>query len=365
PCLRGAVSDFDAGPRMKFDGDHAPRFSSFMIGDSGSPNNAHEAAVAALLGAIRARLPEFEIIAVGHRVVHGGLRFSAPVVIDDAALVALDGLVALAPDHMPHNLAAIRTAMRIWPDAKQIACFDTQFHRTQPRLAQLYALPRALSEEGIVRYGFHGLSYEYIADVLPDLVGVKADGRVIVAHLGAGASMCAMKNRRSVATSMGYTALDGLMMATRCGDLDPGVVLHLIGERGIAAGEVMDLLHKKSGLLGVSGISGDMRHLEESDDPRAEEALALYAYRANRELGSLIAALGGLDVFVFTGGVGEHSAQMRRRICDLASWTGVELDAEANESHAPRISSAVSAVDVLVVKTNEELVLARSARRLA
>src|SRR5919206_2776873 len=256
--------------------------------------------------------------------------------------------------------AATRAASAMWPDLPQVACFDTAFHRTEPRLAQLFAIPRAFTQEGLVRYGFHGLSYEYIVGVLPEAAGERANGRVIVAHLGHGASLCAMRNRESVATTMGFTALDGLMMGTRCGAIDPGLVLHLIRERNMPAEAVADILNKRSGLLGVSGISDDVRVLEASDDPRAAEALDLFAYRVIRETGSLMAALGGLDVFVFTAGIGERSVRLRRRISEGLGWAGLRLDPDRNDASDPRISSLESAVAALVIPTNEELPIAKA-----
>lgn len=320
----------------------------------------HEEAMAWLLQGIETGSKHFQIVAVGHRVVHGGADFAAPLVIGADVLARLDALVELAPGHEPHNLAAIRAVAALWPALPQVACFDTGFHRSQSRLAQVFALPRTLTDQGILRYGFHGLSYEYIASVLPEIVGSRAEGKVIVAHLGNGASMCAMRNRKSVASTMGFTALDGLMMGTRSGAIDPGVVLHLLQARNMSSQAIADLLYNQSGLLGVSGVSSDVRRLETSDDPRAHEALDLFAYRAARELGSLVAALGGLDVLVFTAGIGEHSASMRQRICALSEWTGLILDGPANVANAKKISSSSSAVDAFVIPTNEELVLARS-----
>lgn len=329
------------------------------------PSGTHDQLLAWLLSTIRARFSDLSIVAAGHRVVHGGDRYNAPVRVDDAVIAELERLEAFAPLHEPYNLAAIRAAIKAWPELPQVACFDTEFHRSQPRLAQMFALPFGLTDEGILRYGFHGLSYEYISAVLPKFAGQRADGKVIVAHLGNGASMCAMQARRSVATTMGFTPLDGLMMGTRPGALDAGVVLALLEQKGLSVAEVGDLLYHKSGLLGVSGISSDVRELEASEDPRAAEALDLFAYRAGRELGSLVAALGGLDVLVFTAGIGEHSAGMRKRICDWASWAGVILDEAANKGGHSKISAKNSAVDVFVIPTNEELMIARSTKMLA
>lgn len=325
---------------------------------------SHEAATMWLLGLVDDG-SDLDLVAVGHRVVHGGPRFSAPVRIDDGILAALRDLIPLAPGHQPHNLAAVDAVARAWPGLPQGACFDTAFHRTMPRLAQLYPLPGDLIDQGMVRYGFHGLSYEYIADVLPDHAGERANGRVIVAHLGHGASLCGMLGRRSIATTMGFTALDGIMMGTRSGAIDPGIILHLIQARGMAADGVADLLYARSGLLGVSGISDDVRILEASDDPRAAEALDLFAYRVVREIGSLVAALRGLDVLVFTAGVGEHSAGIRDRIARGLDWTGLILDPGLNARSEVRISDAASKVDAFVIPTNEELPIARAVRDLA
>jgi acetate kinase len=276
----------------------------------------------------------------------------------------LAALIPLAPLHQPHNLAAIRAVAKQFPELPQVACFDTSFHRTQPRLAQIYAIPRALTDAGILRYGFHGLSYDYIAGVLPDHLGAFAEGRVIVAHLGNGASMCAMRERRSVATSMGFTALDGLMMGRRCGALDPGVVLHLIREKGLSATEVEDMLYNRSGLLGVSGLSNDLRVLEASADPAAAEAIALFAWRAAQELAALAATIGGVDAIVFTAGIGENSAHMRDLICARLGWMGVAIDAAANTENRVRISPSGADIVVLVLPTNEELVVAQATQAL-
>ncbi|MDX1743809.1 MAG: acetate/propionate family kinase, partial [Ruegeria sp.] len=259
---------------------------------------------------------------------------------------------------------AIRAVEKWRPETPQIACFDTSFHRTQPRLAQLFALPRDLTEQGIIRYGFHGLSYDYIASVLPEHLGQNASGRVIVAHLGNGSSMCAMKNRKSVATSMGFTALDGLMMGRRCGSLDPGVILYLMQAKGMTAPDIENLLYKESGLLGVSGLTNDVQDLQNSDDPNAQEAIALFCYRAASNLANLLPSIGGLDALVFTAGIGENSAQIRELICEQLGWLGVALDDASNKKNATRISTDRSRVEVFVLPTNEEAVIARACREL-
>ncbi|SFA69003.1 acetate kinase [Poseidonocella pacifica] len=328
-----------------------------------SPTSTHEDLVAFLLDWLEHQLGNRTLAIVGHRIVHGGQTFSQPVRIDDTVLSELDGLVPLAPLHQPHNLATVRAVAAWRPDLPQIACFDTGFHRTQDTLATLFALPRALSDEGIIRYGFHGLSYDYIAGVLPDHLGPKAEGRIIVAHLGNGASMCAMRNRQSVATSMGFTALDGLMMGSRCGALDPGVVLYLLQSKGMSPAEIETLLYEKSGLLGVSGISNNMQVLEDSDAPQALEAIDLFVHRAASTLAGLVAALGGLDALVFTAGIGENSARVRRSICARLEWLGIAIDHVANERNETRISMDASAIDVLVLPTNEEAVIAAGCRR--
>jgi acetate kinase len=298
-------------------------------------------------------------------VVHGGGHFSAPVRVDGGVLEELERLVPLAPLHQPHNLAPIRSLARRMPDLPQVACFDTAFHRTQPSVAQAYALPRALSESGIRGYGFHGLSYEYIARALPEVLGDTADGRVIVAHLGNGASLCGMRARRSVETTMSFSALDGLPMGTRVGDLDPAVVLYLIVERGMSPEDVSTLLYTRSGLLGLSGVSSDVRELIASPAPRARFALEFFAYRIAREVGALAGALGGLDGLVFTAGIGERAAPVRADVCARLTWLGVRLDEAANRGHGQRISTADSRVGVFVVPTDEEAVIARHTLGLA
>ena len=324
-------------------------------------NEAHNHSGAIII--IRAWLRDYfadgTLLAVGHRVVHGGPYYSAPVLIDANVLAELQTLVPLAPLHQPHNLATIRALLETMPSLPQVACFDTTFHRTQPAVAQRFAIPRCFFDEGIRRYGFHGLSYEYIASVLPTLEPTLADARIIVAHLGSGASLCALRNGRSIATTMGFSPLDGLVMGTRCGNLDPGVLLYLMDRHGMDAQTLEQLLYHQSGLLGVSGISSDMRTLLVSDDPRAQEAIELFVYRAGRELGSLAAALGGLDALVFTGGIGEHSAVIRAKICHQAAWLGLELDDSANAVDGSRISILSSIVSAWVIATDENLMIAR------
>ncbi len=314
----------------------------------------HEDALAKLLSWVERQFRDYRLVAAGHRVVHGGSLYTAPVRIDVSVIDELRRLVPLAPLHQPHNLAAIAALSKLHPTLLQIACFDTAFHHTQPAVATAFALPRPITTQGVRRYGFHGLSYEYIASVLPDVLGpLAADGRVVVAHLGGGASMCAMNQRKSVATTMGFTALDGLPMGSRCGNLDPGVVLYLIQQSRMAAQEVSDLLYHSSGLRGVSGVSDDMRTLLASDDPHAAEAIDLFVYRICRELGSLI-----------TAGIGEHAPEIRRRVCEQAAWLGVELDDAANAAGAAKITTAGSKVSAWVIPTNEDLIIARHSWRL-
>ena len=302
--------------------------------------------------------------AVGHRVVHGGSEYARPVLIDAAVLAALERLVPLAPLHQPQQIAAIRAISAAAPTVPQVACFDTAFHRSQPPLAQQYALPRALTAQGIRRYGFHGLSYEYIVSVLPQLAPACAGGRVVVAHLGNGASMCAIDKGRSVATTMGFTAIEGLPMGTRSGSLDPGIILYLMQQQGMRADDIQQLVYERSGLLGVSGVSSDMRVLLASTEPHAAEAVDLFVYRIGRELGSLVAALGGLDGLVFTGGIGEHSAQIRARVCSQAHWLGVQLDEQSNATGGPCISRPGSAPSAWMIPTDENLMVARHTRQL-
>ena len=350
----------------------APRFSAQnaageSLGDrkwSDGTRLGHEGGVAHIVEFLRAHRGEHRLTAVGHRVVHGGVDFSAPVRVDESVLAKLDKLVPLAPLHQPHNLAPIRFVAQTLPQLPQVACFDTAFHRAQSELAQAYALPRAITDRGVRRYGFHGLSYEYIASALPRIDPKAAVGRVVVAHLGNGASMCALSAGRSVASTMGFTAVDGLPMGTRSGSLDPGVVLYLMDELKMDTRAVEKMIYQESGLLGVSGVSSDMRKLLESTEPRAKFAVGLFVYRIGRELGSLAAALGGLDAIVFTGGIGERATSIRTGVCEGAAWTGLALDATANEKHGPRVSTAASRVAAWVIPTNEELMIARHTERV-
>jgi acetate kinase len=356
---RGEVDGIRSDPRFHVVDLDGRQVVDHAVARRRADGGEHEAALSVLLDWIVGHTEHLRVVAVGHRVVHGGERFAAPVRIDAMILDQLEKLAPLAPLHQHHNLAGIRVIARIQPQLPQVACFDTAFHRTQPPVAQLYALPRSLSASGIKRYGFHGLSYEYIASVMPGIVGDAGKGRVVAAHLGNGCSMCAMRNGTSVATTMGFTALEGLPMGTRAGAIDPGVLLYLLTERGMSVDDVTDLLYHRSGLLGVSGISHDMRQLLASPAPEAAEALDLFAYRIGRELGSLAAALDGLDVLVFTAGIGEHAAPMRARVCERAAWLGVRLDPAANLRGGPRISTADSPVSAWVIPTNEELMIAR------
>ncbi|HSC93777.1 MAG TPA: acetate/propionate family kinase [Burkholderiales bacterium] len=324
----------------------------------------HEGAVDHLAAFLRSELSELRLAGVGHRVVHGGLEYTKPVRMDANILVKLEKFNPLAPLHQPNNLKPIRLLLERQPQLPQVACFDTSFHRSQPAVAQRFALPDELHEAGVRRYGFHGLSYEYIASVLPQHDRKAAAGRTVVLHLGNGASMCAMEAGKSVASTMGFTAVDGLPMGTRCGSIDPGVILYLMDERGMDARAIEKMIYNESGLLGVSGISSDMRTLLASKEPRAQLAVDLYIYRIRRELGSLVAALGGLDAIVFTAGIGENSAAVRERVCRDAAWLGVELNVEANKKGGPRISTAGSRVSAWAIPTNEELMIARHTRAL-
>jgi acetate kinase len=317
------------------------------------------AALDSLASWLRSRYGGVRVLGVGHRVVHGGARFTGPTVITPQVLDELRALIPLAPLHQPYNLAAIEAVSERLPAVPQVACFDTSFHRGQPAVATVVPLPGELCRTGLQRYGFHGLSYEYIASILPQAAPEIAKGRVIVAHLGSGASLCALKNGKSMDSTLGFTALDGLCMGTRPGAVDPGVILYLFQNLGLSPKEVETILYKKSGLLGISGISNDMRDLLGSSEPAAQLALDYFVYRAAKEIGALTAVLRGLDGLVFTAGIGENSTEIRRRICEASAWLGIDLDMEANAGKGPRISSSKSKVSAWVIPTNEELIIAR------
>jgi acetate kinase len=323
----------------------------------------HRGALRTFAAAAREAYAEARVIAVGNRVVHGGVRYSAPVKVDQEVLRVLDDLVVLAPLHQPHNLAAMRAVAAALPGVPQVACFDTAFHRGHPPVADHFALPREYYDRGVRRYGFHGLSYEYIASALPRVAPTIASGRVIVAHLGSGASLCALAAGRSVDSTMGFTALDGLPMGTRTGQIDPGVVLFL-SDRGMSAREIESLFYRKSGLLGLSGVSNDMRDLLASRHPHAAQAVDLFVYQISKFLGALAAAMHGIDALVFTAGIGENAPEIRARVCADASWLGVRLDRDANARGGPCLSTADSPVSAWVIPTNEERMIAIHTRRV-
>lgn len=353
PQLQGTISGLGASTAFDARDSHGRPLPGEL------PKTAdHNIALAWLFDWLKA-YQDGPLVAAGHRVVHGGDQFADPALITSQVYADLEKLIPLAPLHQPHNLAAIHALMTLQPRLPQVACFDTAFHRTQDALAQRFALPDDITAGSVKRYGFHGLSYEHIAGVLPQHLGARADGRVIVAHLGNGASLCAMKGRKSIATTMGFTTLDGLVMGTRCGAMDPGVLLYLMREKRMSADTIEDLLYRRSGLLGVSGISSDMRELLASPSPRATEAIDLFCYRAAREIGSLAAALGGLDALVFTAGIGERSHPIRARLCERLIWLGTAIDEVANRANQTVISTVASPVTVCVIPTNEEAVIAR------
>ena len=350
----------------------APRFvardpSGGTVAEKSWPEGTklgHEGALEHLLAFLRDQLRGDRLVGVGHRIVHGGPGYTGPVRLDEGVLKSLRRLVPLAPLHQPHNLSPIALLLERAPDLPQVACFDTSFHWTNPDVAQRFALPVELHDAGVRRYGFHGLSYEYVASVLPRFDLKAAAGRTVVLHLGNGSSLCALASGVSVASTMGFTALDGVPMGTRCGALDPGVMLFLLKERGMDVLSLERLLYDESGLLGVSGVSSDMRVLLSSDNPRAALAIDLYVYRIRRELGSLAAALGGLDAIVFTAGIGENSAAIRERVCRDAGWLGVRIDPAANGRGGPRISPPGARTAAWVIPTDEELMIARHTRRV-
>jgi acetate kinase len=360
--LKGLIEGIGATPRAKLSG---PGGETLLTEDQPSDGFDHAAATRTMMRIAGPWLDGQEISVIGHRVVHGGGDFSAPLRVTEAIVEKLATFIPLAPLHQPHNLAVIRAMLAEHPQIPQVACFDTAFHATQPPIAQAFAIPRKYSQAGVRRYGFHGISYEYVAGRLKEIAPEVAAGRVIVAHLGNGASLCAMKGGKSVASTMGFTAVDGLVMGTRCGAIDPGVLVHMIDHYGFNARDLEDLIYRKSGLLGISGISSDMRTLRASSEPEAKEAIALFVYRILREIGSLTAALGGLDAIVFTGGIGENDADTRAQVAEGCAWLGVMLDEEANCRGEWIVSAEDSKVSTLVIPTNEEVEIAKSAWRIA
>jgi acetate kinase len=354
--IKGQMDGIGSRPRLRASG-----ADSDPLADRAYPIEAVPdvpAAMAIAGGWLRDEL-RINPVAVGHRVVHGGPDYDRPVAIDHGVVARLERFVSLAPLHQPHNLAPIRSLLANFPGLPQVACFDTAFHRTHDAVADYYAIPYQLHAEGVRRYGFHGLSYEYVAKTLPQVAPEIAKGRVIVAHLGSGASMCALKGGRSIESTMGFTALDGLPMGTRPGQIDPGVVLYLLTEKGMSASNVQNFLYRDCGLKGLSGISNDMRELETSEDPNAKLAVAYFVYRIGLNAGLLAAALQGLDAFVFTAGIGENSVRIRARITDQLGWLGVTLDEAENSRHARLISRSDSRVPVYVIPTDEELMIAQ------
>ena len=354
--FRGQIQGIGAKARLKVLDDRQR-----IVAERTWADNAldHRAATEDILRTGRSLIGDARIHAVGHRVVHGGTDFAAPVILDPKAVAALERLVPLAPLHQPHNLAPIKVIAQAVPDLPQVACFDTAFHRSQPTLAQSFALPRKFTAEGVRRYGFHGLSYEFIVARLREVDPRLATGRLVVAHLGNGASLCAIKDGRSVASTMGFTAVDGLMMGTRCGAIDPGAILYLMDNHSMDARGIEELIYSKSGLLGVSGLSSDMRTLRRSAAPEAREAIDLFVYRVVREIGSLAAALGGLDGLVFTGGIGENDPATRTEVAAQCRWLGLALDDERNAAGDGPISAPTSGVAAWVIPTDEERMIAR------
>jgi acetate kinase len=358
---RGQIEGIGTAPRLTVKDAAGKKFHDEKLDPAVRDGKA---AIDTLATWLRSHYQGGKIVGVGHRVVHGGPRFGRPVVVTREVLAELHALTPLAPLHQPHNLAPIETIIDRMPDVRQVACFDTGFHRGHAPVATVVPLPRDLCKGGVERYGFHGLSYEYVASILPQVAPQVADGRVIVAHLGSGASMCALKGRKSIDTTMSFTAMDGLCMGTRPGAIDPGIVLYLFQQLGLSVKQVEEVLYKKSGLLGISGVSNDMRDLLGSGDPAAGLAIDYFVYRAAKEIGGLAAALGGVDALVFTAGIGENSPEVRRRVGVASAWLGLELDAAANAAGGPRISTSQSKVSAWVIPTNEELMIARHTRSL-
>jgi acetate kinase len=359
--FRGQVEKIGVAPHLTVEGANGDKL---VEQEWGAKDLDHKSATEVILETAIRLLDGKPVAAVGHRVVHGGTEFAAPTLVTDEVIVSLKTLCPLAPLHQPHNIAPIEAIRSAAPHIPQVACFDTAFHQTQPHLAYSFALPRELTDSGVRRYGFHGLSYEYVSGKLRDVAPDYGDKRIIIAHLGNGASLCALNGGRSVATTMGFTAVEGLMMGTRCGSIDPGVLIYLMDEHGMDARALESLIYKKSGLLGVSGISSDVRTLRASDDPNAREAMDLFVYRIVREIGSLSAALGGLDGLVFTGGIGQRDAKTRREVVAGCAWLGAALDEQANEIGAERIDAADSRIPIWVLPTDEEIVIARQTAAL-
>lgn len=359
--LRGQIEGIGTGPRLS-----AKDSNDSKVTDQVLPSTISDGRLAldALAAWLRGKYGQANLLGVGHRVVHGGAQFTKPTIVNQHVLAELKKLIPLAPLHQTYNLAAIEAVFERMPEVPQVACFDTAFHRGQPAVAELVPLPHEITKDGVQRYGFHGISYEYIASVLPNAAPEVAGGKVIVAHLGSGASLCALKNGKSVDSSLGFTALDGICMGTRPGSVDPGVILYLFQGLNLTAKQVEDILYKKSGLLGISGISNDMRNLLASSEPRAKLAVDYFVYRAAKEIGALTAVLGGIDGLVFTAGIGENSAEIRKRICEASAWLGIDIDIVANEKRGPRISKPGSKVSAWVIPTNEELMIARHTGQL-
>jgi acetate kinase len=353
---RGQIEGIGTSPRLSVKDANLRKVADEQL-DTSSVQNGSDA-IGALAVWLRSQYAGARVLGVGHRVVHGGAKFTKPVVVTPEVLTELKKLIPLAPLHQPYNLAAIEAVAERLPGVPQVACFDTSFHRDHAPVADLIPLPREICEGGLQRYGFHGLSYEYIASTLPEVAPDIAKGKVIVAHLGSGASLCALNDGKSVDTTMGFTAVEGLCMGTRPGSIDPGAVLYLFQNLGLSVKEVEAILYKKSGLIGISGISNDMRDLLGRAEPEAKLAVDYFIYRITKEIGALAGALGGVDALVFTAGIGENSSEIRQRVCEASAWLGIEIDAEANGQNAAKISTSQSKLSVWVIPTNEELMIA-------
>lgn len=362
PHIRGKIEGIGRDPRLHAGGMDGTQLAAGVR--MGAPGGMHESFVGPLLEFLEENSGA-RLSAAGHRFVHGGKLFSQPIRIGDAALEELAALQGLAPLHQPRSVAIVRSLTGLRPALAQVACFDTAFHSGRPMEAKRYALPREIEEEGVIRYGFHGLSYEYVVERLAEIAPALTNARIIAAHLGNGCSLCAITNGRSLDTTMGFSPLEGIPMSTRCGTIDAGVLLYLLKQNEMSVPELEDLLYNRSGLLGVSGLSGDVRDLMANSSPRAAEALDLFVYRINREIGSLAALMGGVDALVFTGGIGEHQPEIRARICARAAWLGIALDEEANAFSRPCITRRDASPSAWVVPTDEELIIARRTRDLA